>query len=464
MQKKIILQIWLGTLLSLFAYHAHAQTKMGMGMGCILDENIYNKVPLAMDIMRGDYKDLPESYSMRAYAPTAQSQGAYGTCVGWAASYAARTIQMAQRNNWSNTKWITDNALSPYFIYESAKSASDIYCQEGTSIFSGLQILKDIGSARVFEYPSQCGLSITKTHEKKANPYKIKDYKRLFDLATKDKTNFVKKSIAEKRPVVIGIRCPESFTEAKGKVFWEKQKTDSEVPQNGHALTVIGYDDAMKGGAFELMNSWGTEWGEQGFIWISYKDFNQYCFEAFDMTLPEIDTKRVEGKLDFQLSAGEHMEMYFKDGIYEAQKAYYSGTMFRIYLQSSEPAYIYAIGSDLKNNDYKIFPTSEKNTPLLDFKEAKVALPSENAYIQMDNTIGTDFFCILYSTEKIDIDQLIEDLKLKEGDLKTRINRIYKDKLFNPKDTDRSQNKKISFKGSSKTKSIMPVFVAVRHL
>jgi hypothetical protein len=39
-----------------------------------------------------------------------------------------------------------------------------------------------------------------------------------------------------------------------------------------HAFTIVGYDDNKLGGALELQNSWGTEFGDQGFIWIKYED------------------------------------------------------------------------------------------------------------------------------------------------------------------------------------------------
>ena len=36
-------------------------------------------------------------------------------------------------------------------------------------------------------------------------------------------------------------------------------------------MTIIGYDDNKYGGSFEIMNSWGTDRGENGFYWVPYK-------------------------------------------------------------------------------------------------------------------------------------------------------------------------------------------------
>jgi len=56
--------------------------------------------------------------------------------------------------------------------------------------------------------------------------------------------------------------------------------------QGGHFMTIVGYDDnlwidvnnngtvdAGEMGAFLIANSWGTNWGNQGLIWISYDAF-----------------------------------------------------------------------------------------------------------------------------------------------------------------------------------------------
>jgi hypothetical protein len=46
-------------------------------------------------------------------------------------------------------------------------------------------------------------------------------------------------------------------------------------PQGAHAVTIVGYDDTMSTrdghGAFRLVNSMGTAWGDSGYFWMSYQ-------------------------------------------------------------------------------------------------------------------------------------------------------------------------------------------------
>jgi hypothetical protein len=51
------------------------------------------------------------------------------------------------------------------------------------------------------------------------------------------------------------------------------------VSPGAHAMVVVGYDDSR--GAFKLINSWGVEWGENGFGWVAYQTFRQAVREGY---------------------------------------------------------------------------------------------------------------------------------------------------------------------------------------
>lgn len=59
-----------------------------------------------------------------------------------------------------------------------------------------------------------------------------------------------------------------------------------ESRQGGHAVVAVGYDDDLEiengndgsvtTGAFLIRNSWGTDWGDEGYGWLPYKFVNQW--------------------------------------------------------------------------------------------------------------------------------------------------------------------------------------------
>ncbi len=465
---KIIRIVYLSLLLPLFTLPAFAQD---FGKGCVLDHTLYSQVPLAppMLVSRGD-ADMPARVSLRKYAPTPQNQGAYGTCVGWAISYAARTILMAEQNQWEMQALINENALSPYFIYEQAKSAGDVFCQEGTSLYNALEIIRGIGTVSFHEFPGQCGQLVTPQLEQKAQNHKIKEYRRLFEAEATHKILAIKRSIAEARPVVVGIQCcTESFLNAKGEDYWQLQATDNANPEGGHALTVIGYDDNKNGGAVELMNSWGTIWGDDGFIWMSYKDFEKYCFEAYEMVVEKEEKPfSIIGRVQFELTSMKNMKVRYKEQnrfrYYEADRSYHSGALFKILVQNTNPVYIYAFGTDLTGATYTVFPSKNNVSPYFNYAKNTMALPSENEYIQLDNTLGMDYFCMLYSKKEVDLESILQGFRQAEGDIISKIQQALQ--TYMPKDSQMYyyQGGEIGFEGKLKENEIAPLVIAIPHI
>jgi C1A family cysteine protease len=57
--------------------------------------------------------------------------------------------------------------------------------------------------------------------------------------------------------------------------------TDKESIRGGHAMMTVGYDDnkiitnevdgTQTRGAFLIRNSWGTQWGDNGYGWLPYE-------------------------------------------------------------------------------------------------------------------------------------------------------------------------------------------------
>lgn len=72
-------------------------------------------------------------------------------------------------------------------------------------------------------------------------------------------------------PVILGIQVYDSFeSQAVADTgLVPMPDTDNENCQGGHAQCLYGYDDEKQ--AFLSQNSWGSDWGINGFSWIPYK-------------------------------------------------------------------------------------------------------------------------------------------------------------------------------------------------
>ena len=299
-----------------------------------------------------------------------------------------------------------------------------------------------------------------------ANTGKV-DYARLFSLDDQDdyKIRRVKKAIQEGLPVVAGMYAPPSL--ALAQRFWQpREQFSTEFP--GHAVVVVGFDDEAFGGAFEILNSWGRNWGNDGFMWIRYADFAEfvkYAFEVFDAPVRGQGEPDLSGTLVFRLNNGEEMnvESTNKEGTFRMLEPYSSGTLFRIYVSNHEPAYVYALGSDATGEIFPIFPHKSTVSPALPYNTNEIALPSETASIKMDNTVGTDQFCFIYSKDEIDFNHLISEMGKHVGTLEQRLDLVLGDKLL--LDSNIFWEKEgIGFSGNSRGKQMIAVIIEIEHI
>lgn len=75
--------------------------------------------------------------------------------------------------------------------------------------------------------------------------------------------------LASGYPVVMGFSVPASFESAAvAKSGVLVMPLPHEQIVGGHAVTVVGHDDAKR--MFKVRNSWGAGWGIQGYFWMPY--------------------------------------------------------------------------------------------------------------------------------------------------------------------------------------------------
>ena len=440
-------------------------------MGSLLDDEAYENTPTKPQMLTRSYSVLPTRVSLRPFCPTPLDQGYYQTCTSWAVAYAARTIMQAELTGRKGSSAVADQAFSPTFVYSKIKDIDDDQCMYGSRITDALKLLKDVGVSKKSTFYDNCSSDIPAEAYKEAGMYKIEDFFTLFRISAnaEKKIESTKMAISEGRPVIISMECYDSFCNT-GKL-WNGPEGVTDTMRGHHAMCAVGYDDELFGGSFLIMNSWGTEWADSGFVWLKYNDYAKYVKYGYEMKVSkaavETEKSSFSGSMNIVLADGKRMPVLLgnKNGknTYQVPQSYPSGTRYRIMLSNNEPAYVYVLGSDSTGHVEVLFPPEPTISPALVYKSNDIAIPDENWFIETDNTVGTDYLCLLYCSKNIDINALVGKMEA------TRGNGSFRQRLDSALGQQSVSDSEINF-GSSKVtfnaksdKNIVPIVLEIPH-
>lgn len=215
---------------------------------------------------------LPKAIDLRPYCSAVVDQGELGSCTANAIVSGLREYLDIR----SDGDGCCAERLSRLFLYWHERKLEGTIDQDaGATIRSGMKVLNKIGVCPERLHP----YDITKFRdmpseqaEAEAVSYRIESYRRIIGLGG------VKAALAEGKPVVLGFLVYESFESDKvgrtGKVTMPDVLREQVL--GGHAVLAVGYRDGWMGrGEVIIRNSWGTEWGDQGYCYFPYKMFER---------------------------------------------------------------------------------------------------------------------------------------------------------------------------------------------
>ncbi|MBL0310480.1 MAG: C1 family peptidase [Bacteroidetes bacterium] len=224
----------------------------------------------------------PASASIVSKFPPIGNQGQYGTCVAWAVGYGVKTAIHGMDKGFNATQLASSaNQFSPKDLFTALPDSKKGADCNGADFTDALDIILNRGIATMQTVPytglgscTQSTLQSSWTTE--ANNYKIKNYRRI-NLTV----NEIKSYISTNVPIVCGAKLADNFMQWNSDDVLSSNTSFDQVGQHAyHALAIAGYDDAKgPNGAFEIINSWGENWGNAGRIWVDYNFFiNTFCF------------------------------------------------------------------------------------------------------------------------------------------------------------------------------------------
>jgi len=285
--KKIILLLALLLSFSLFFQSCDIdENELDRALGWLFqDENtdeIENAVNLGNVFGSGN---LPSQVDLMQYFPPIGDQGQYGTCVAWAVGYNHKSFLEAKAKGYTN---YTDQSkmFSPKDLFWAIPNSNKGDDCNGTNFAPAYNVLINRGIARLSVVPytslGDCSQSPESSWTNDAANHKIESYRQI----SVDK-NTIKSYLAGGEPVVFGAKLGDQFMNYTSGVL-DYQTYGYSGQHAYHAMILAGYDDSKgANGAFKVVNSWGSNWGQSGIIWVDQDFFcntNDFCFCAFIAT------------------------------------------------------------------------------------------------------------------------------------------------------------------------------------
>ncbi len=395
--------------------------------GATLDPAEYDKAEVYEPLVDNVKNPIPESASLSKFAPPRLNQGQQGSCVAWASAYAARSIIQNQATGATPSQ---QSAFSPSFMYNSIKIENS-GCQ-GSYILRAMDDMLKRGAApySAFAYDDQdCSRRPDAQAEQSAQRYKIKGFQRLSksdDPNSPVDMGAMKQYLAQGSPVVIGMMVGGSFMqEMQGQDVWIPNQDDTRMAGfGGHAMCVIGYDDyklgAENGGAFQIMNSWGTDWGNKGIAWVPYDAFGYFTKEAYAVYPmgESADVKPAKFDIRFGLAVvdakgkatGENIALKHMGGrTFRTERALVKGTRFKVEVTNSLECYTYIFGQETDGSTYTLFPYTPKHSPYCGITGTRV-FPKDNS-LTIDDVGTMDVMAILVANQAFDYPRINESMK-----------------------------------------------------
>jgi hypothetical protein len=289
--------------------------------GIKFDKARYNKIPVYEVEKSQGFANLAMApkISYRQYCPQVFKQHE-STCVGWAV-YSLLSTQQNILMNETNPQRKLFRAMDPYFVYSLIRNKEDKWCEEGTFPQDAFDVLKDYGTKPLFANPDiKCNSNLAISNQDNLlntilNAYTISEYHSVYSdfMSDSDKIAYLKNALKAKKPILIGLPTSDKLGGTDNSIWMYDSN-------GGHAMCIIGYDDSKLGGCFELMNSWGSDWGDGGFAWIRYEDIMQYLEEAYVVELNTSDTGFRQGNCTLGDCRSSYSRYVYDNGdVYEGE-------------------------------------------------------------------------------------------------------------------------------------------------
>lgn len=418
----IIILIFL-VIASLFSLLVAEKTPSNMGMR--FDKEKYQGLKLSFSPQTKAISftsSVPSRIDYTDKMPSVGNQGNQGSCVGWSLGYALKSHQEYIDREWG----YTDNTIcSPAFIYNSLNGGVDggLYPEDA------LEFLKETGCLPLSIMPyddSDYTAKPPKGYKDIKDKFKIANYSKLTSdtKITENDIENIRVSLADDGAVLAGFWVTDAWEHglSSGDNVIDERETNLYTGfYGGHAVTIVGYDNNKNGGAFKIMNSWGRNWGDDGYFWVTYKASLTLMAGAYRIVDIPSKKESVDKIFDLDIDVKK-----YNDKNYKSKKVYYDkktgffslkydfklNDKFKLKLTPEDNYSLYFININPEGDMYKLFP-EDGYCSWVYTQEYTFPRRENTAYsFNPKDKYGTENFVIIVSTKELDVYNLISSKKV----------------------------------------------------
>ncbi|NGZ08287.1 MAG: peptidase [Nitrospira sp. LK70] len=202
---------------------------------------------------------LPSKVDLREDCSPVENQGQLGSCTANALVGNLELLEKKAGHHPTN--------LSRLFIYYNERAMEGTIGEDaGAMIRDGVKSLLKLGVCTEKHWPYKIARFTKKPSSacyKQARDHQVTSYHRVIGLQQ------MKQCLAEGYPFVFGFSVYESFESLQvAKTGRLNLPKPSEKQVGGHAVLTVGYDEQTE--RMLVRNSWGADWGIEGYFTMPY--------------------------------------------------------------------------------------------------------------------------------------------------------------------------------------------------
>jgi len=213
-------------------------------------------------------EQLPVRLDVSGIMMPVRDQGNEGSCVSFAAT-GFKEFQEKDFKTYLAPRFLTDRIQKIYDGGSYPRDAMEVLLKEGVS-------------------PEMCQPYTAKTPTDPcprsadlAKENKIKAYARIYNI------DEMKKCLYENGAFLASFTVTDNWFKPVGGLIIPEGKV-----VGAHAVCVVGYDDVAQ--VLKFRNSWGRDWGQDGYGYLPYVSVTQHLLDAWSsVDVPEAEEEKV---------------------------------------------------------------------------------------------------------------------------------------------------------------------------